>query len=70
MAVKEARARGDRVDPEARSDGSQADDEDYVREEDDDDEDEEEVQGQPQTQGERMALESSMTYLGRTRRRT
>ena len=70
MAVEEARTRGDRVDLEARSDGSQADDEDYVREEDDDDEDEEEFQGQPQTQAERMALESSMTYLRRTHRRT
>lgn len=44
MAVKEARAWGDRVqDPEARSDGSESDDEDYVGE----DEDEDEVQ--PQT---------------------
>ena len=42
IAVEEARVRGDRVeDPEARSDGSQSNDEDYVHEDDDNDEDEE-----------------------------
>ena len=71
MAVEEARARGDRVqDPEARSDGSESDDEDYVGEDEDDDDDEDEDEVQPQTQGERMALQASMTYLRRTRRKT
>ena len=40
-AVKEARARGDRVqDPKAISDGSKSDDKDYVGEGEDEDEDE------------------------------
>jgi hypothetical protein len=71
VAVEEARARGDRAqDPEARSDGSESDDEDYVGEGEDEDEDEDDPEVQPQTQGERIAQQSSMTYLRRTRRRT
>lgn len=68
MAVEEARAQGDPVqDPKAESDGSNSDDEDY---EDEDEEDDHVTKVQPQTQGERMALETSMTYLRRTRRKT
>lgn len=64
--MEEARARGDPVhDLEAESDGSDVDDEDYEDEEDD-----HVTEVQPQTQGERMALEASMTYLRRTRRKT
>ena len=65
MVVEEARAQGDKVhDPEARSDGSKFNDEDYVGEGGGEDEDAPEVQ--PRTEGERMALQSSMTYLRRT----
>ena len=35
-----------------------------------DDHDEHVIEVRPQTQGERMALESSMTYLRRTHRKT
>ena len=66
IAVKEATTRGDRVwDLEARSDGSKSDDEDYVGV----DKDEDAPEVQPQTQGERMALESSITYVRHIRRR-
>ena len=53
-------------DPEARSDGSESNDEDYAGEDEDDDEDEDE----PQTQGERIDIQSSMTYLRRIHRRS
>lgn len=69
MAVEKARVRGDRVqDLEARSDGSESDDEDYVGEGESEDENEDEVQ--PRTEGERMVVQSSMTYLRRTHKRT
>ena len=49
-------------DLEADSDGSNSDDED--------EEDDHVTEVQPQTQGARMPLESSMIYLRHTRRKT
>ena len=58
-------------DPKAKSDGSNSANEDYEDEDEyEGEEDDHVTEVQPQTQGERMALESSMTYLRRTRRRT
>ena len=52
-------------DPEDKRDGSDSDDED-----DEDEEDDRVIEVQPQTQGERMALEASITYLRHARRKT
>ena len=67
IAVEEARVQGEPVqDTKAKSDGYDSDDEDY----EDEDEDDHVVEAQTQTQGERMALVVSMTYLRCTRRKT
>ena len=72
MAMEEASAQGDPVqDPEADSDGPSFDDEDYEDEDEcEDEEDDHVTEIQPQTQGERMAQEASMTNLRRPHRKT
>ena len=53
-------------DPEVESDGFDFDDEDEYEDEEDD----HVTEVQPQTQGGRMVVEASMTYLRCTRRKT
>ena len=73
MAREEARARGDPVqEPKAESDGSDSNYKDYENEYEDEEDDHDEyvTEVQPHTEGETMTLESSMTYLRHTHRRT